>query len=88
MVRSVVWIMILRTGPNGAGKGLEASGLPAIPGSEIYKTSQCFWPSTRLVDTMGKLHKDETLYLHFDVQSAICASRQGTGSLLLVQSLI
>jgi hypothetical protein len=37
---------------------------------------------------MGKLHKDETLYLHFDVQPAICASRQGTGSLLLVQSLI
>jgi hypothetical protein len=33
--------------PNGASKGLEASRLAVEPGSEIYKASQCFWPSTQ-----------------------------------------
>jgi hypothetical protein len=51
----------------GARASSEASGLPAGPGSEIHKASQCFWPSIRLVDTLGKLHKDEALYLNSDV---------------------
>jgi hypothetical protein len=75
--------MKIRDRTVGARASSEASGLPASPGSEIYKASQCFWPSIRLVDTLGKLHKDEALYLNSDVHMRLSGrNRQSVQSLI------